>query len=81
MSPGPVDTVPAYNGTSPAGVEASQLRRDFLSHHCELKRSSLNAEYKTEQLMCEVRLKNIPITTDKDFIITLLKTLAWILPK
>lgn len=75
VSPGSVDTVPSpqqYHPCRCRGVSAG--RRGFPSDQCEPKCLSLNAECKTEQLMCEVKLKNIPITTDKDFILTLLKT-------
>lgn len=78
VSPGSVDTVPAYNGISLAGAEVSQLTKRFPVTSLRPKCFSLNAECNTEQLICEVKLKNVPITTDKDFIKNIL---AWILPK
>lgn len=70
VSPGSVETcLHGDQSCRYGGVSAE--RKAFLSHHCEC--SHLNVEWKTEQLTCEVKLKNIPITTDKDFTITLLK--------
>lgn len=57
---------------SSAGVQ----NRFPLSHHREPKCLCLNAECKTEQLLGDIKLKNISITPDKDFIITLLKYIS-----
>lgn len=70
VSPGSIETC-LHRDRSCRYGDVSAERRAFLPHRCEC--SHLNAECKTEQLTCEVKLKNIPITTDKEFTITLLK--------
>lgn len=72
VSHGTTGAMPDHNTINPAGMELAQLT-EVVSCHITVKQNTA-VQMQTQSMHEQIMLKNIPITTDKDFIITLLKT-------
>lgn len=68
---GAMGAMPDHNTINPAGMKLAQLT-EVVSCHVTVKQNTA-VQIKTQSMHEQIMLKNIPITTDKDFIITLLK--------
>lgn len=64
--------MPDYTTVNPAGVELAQLA-EVVSCHTTVNQNAA-VQMQIPSMHEQIMLKNIPITTDNDFIITLLKT-------